>query len=53
VTAKAGFAGFPKVRPATSDMRAAEAELGFVPRYDLRAALEECAKYLAREDVRA
>ena len=52
VTAKAGFAGFPKVRPATSDMRAAEAELGFTPRYDLRAALEECAKQLAREGVR-
>ncbi len=48
VTAKAGFAGFPKIRPATSDMRAAAAELGFTPRYDLRAALAECARQLAR-----
>jgi len=48
VEAKAGFAGFPKVRPATSDLRAAKAELGFEPRYDLAAALRECARYLAR-----
>ena len=47
VTAKAGFAGFPKIRPATSDLSAAERELGFTPRYDLRAALAECARRLA------
>jgi UDP-glucose 4-epimerase len=47
VTAKAGFAGFPKVRPATSDLVAAERELGFMPRYDLDAALAECARWLA------
>ncbi|HEY7608930.1 MAG TPA: NAD(P)-dependent oxidoreductase [Alphaproteobacteria bacterium] len=47
VTAKAGFAGFPAVRPATSDLRAAECELGFSPQYDLRAALAECARLLA------
>jgi UDP-glucose 4-epimerase len=48
VTAKAGFAGFPKVRPATSDLRAAEAELGYQPRHDLRDALAESARLLAR-----
>lgn len=48
VTAKAGFAGFPKIRPATSDLRAAAAELGFVPRYDLPEALRECARHLVK-----
>ena len=48
VEAKAGFAGFPKVRPATSDLRAAKAELGYEARYDLRAALQECALWLNR-----
>jgi len=48
VQAKAGFAGFPKVRPATSDLRAAERELGFTPRYELRDALAECAHRLAQ-----
>ncbi len=47
VTAKAGFAGFPKIRPATSDLRAAEAELGYRPQYDLAAALAESARHLA------
>ncbi|MCW5773993.1 MAG: hypothetical protein KIT16_20285, partial [Rhodospirillaceae bacterium] len=47
VAAKAGFAGFPKVRPGTSDLRSAEAELGYVPKYDLPAALAECARHLA------
>jgi UDP-glucose 4-epimerase len=46
VAAKAGFAGFPKIRPATSDLRAAEAELGYVPKFDLAAALAESARYL-------
>ncbi|MFO0988387.1 MAG: NAD(P)-dependent oxidoreductase [Alphaproteobacteria bacterium] len=46
VTAKAGFAGFPKIRPATSDLRAAEAELGYRPQYDLAAALAESARHL-------
>jgi UDP-glucose 4-epimerase len=46
VEAKAGFAGFPKVRPATSDLRPAEAELGYASRYDLQAALAESARYL-------
>jgi UDP-glucose 4-epimerase len=48
VTAKAGFAGFPAIRPATSDLAAAERELGFTPRYDLPAALAECARRLSR-----
>jgi UDP-glucose 4-epimerase len=47
VAATAGFAGFPKIRPATSDLRAAAAELGYRPRYDLAAALAESARYLA------
>ena len=47
VTAKAGFAGFPAVRPATSDLGAAERELGYTPRYDLGQALAECARGLA------
>jgi len=47
VTAKAGFAGFPAVRPATSDLRAAERDLGYAPRHDLRDALAECARRLA------
>lgn len=48
VAPKAGFAGFPKVRPATSDLAAAEAELGYAPRYNLEAALAESARHLAR-----
>lgn len=47
VAAKAGFAGFPKERPATSDLAAAAAELGYAPRHDLAAALAECARHLA------
>lgn len=47
VAAKAGFAGFPKIRPATSDLRAAAAELGYRPQYDLAAALAESARHLA------
>ena len=47
VEAKAGFAGFPKIRPATSDLRAAESELGYRPQYDLVAALAESARHLA------
>jgi UDP-glucose 4-epimerase len=47
VPAKAGFAGFPKIRPATSDLGAAEAELGYRPQYDLEAALAECATQLS------
>jgi UDP-glucose 4-epimerase len=48
VTAKAGFAGFPKVRPATSDLAAATAELGYAPQYDLAAALAESARWLMK-----
>jgi UDP-glucose 4-epimerase len=48
VTAKAGFAGFPKIRPATSDLAAAAAELDYAPRYELSAALAECARWLAQ-----
>ena len=48
VTAKAGFAGFPKVRPATSDLAAATAELGYAPLYDLAAALAESARWLMK-----
>lgn len=48
VTAEAGFAGFPKIRPATSDLRAAEAELGYRPQHDLADALAESARHLAR-----
>lgn len=48
VAAKAGFAGFPKIRPATSDLRAAESELGYRPRHDLADALAESARHLAR-----
>jgi UDP-glucose 4-epimerase len=47
VTAKAGFAGFPAVRPCTSDLRGAERDLGFRPRYELADALAECARRLA------
>jgi UDP-glucose 4-epimerase len=47
VGAKAGFAGFPAVRPATSDLAAAERELGWRPRYGLQEALAECARGLA------
>ncbi len=46
VPAKAGFAGFPKIRPATSDLRAAERELGYVPKYSLRDALADSAAKL-------
>lgn len=46
VTATAGFAGFPAVRPATSDLSAAERELGWRPRHDLAEALAECARWL-------
>lgn len=52
VTAKAGFAGFPKVRPSTSDLSAAETELGYAPKYSLRDALAHSAAKLA-EAVRA
>ena len=48
VTAKAGFAGFPKIRPATSDLGAATVELGYMPRFGLSDALAECARWLAR-----
>lgn len=46
VAARAGFAGFPKIRPATSDLTAAEADLAYRPRYDLDDALEECVAWL-------
>ncbi len=46
VTPKAGFAGFPKIRPATSDLASAAADLGYVPQHDLRSALAECARWL-------
>ena len=53
VTAKAGFAGFPSVRPATSDLGAAERELGWKPRFELRDALAECARRLKEAAVHA
>jgi UDP-glucose 4-epimerase len=53
VTAKAGFAGFPAVRPSTSDLSAAEKELGWRPRYALNDALAECARHLASARARA
>jgi UDP-glucose 4-epimerase len=46
VSAKAGFAGFPAVRPATSNLAAAERELGWRPRYGLQEALAESARHL-------
>jgi len=53
VTAKAGFAGFPAVRPSTSDLSAAEKELGWRPSYALNDALAECARHLASARARA
>lgn len=47
IAAKAGFAGFPAIRPATSDLAAAERELGWKPRYGLQEALAESARHLA------
>lgn len=46
VQAKAGFAGFPAVRPATSDLSGAERDLGWRPHFDLGDALAESAKHL-------
>lgn len=46
VAAKAGFAGFPKVRPCTSDLGGAERELGYRPSYSLEDALADCARRL-------
>lgn len=47
VTPKAGFAGFPKIRPGTSDLSSAAADLGYAPQHDLRSALAECARWLS------
>ena len=45
VVAKAGFAGFPKVRPSTSDLSGATRELGFKPNHALVDALADCARH--------
>jgi len=47
VEIKGGMVGFPYQRPAPSDMRAAESELGFKVRYNLRDSMELFARHLA------
>lgn len=48
VNPKGGFSGFPHPRPARSDIRAAERELGFRPTHDFRDSIRAIAGFRSR-----
>jgi UDP-glucuronate 4-epimerase len=49
VTPVGGIAGYPVVRRQASDARAAERDLGYIPQFDMRAAMEDYAAWYRRQ----